>query len=93
VLVRVDEHAVVAADPAAERVEPLAQDGVAVVPAVPREPPFARLERRLRRVVAVRSGDDRARAGSSFSGWHETSGWAIVNRMSAKSPRAFRSRM
>ncbi len=31
--------------------------------------------------------------GSSVSGWHETSGRAIVNRMSAKSPRALRSAM
>ena len=30
---------------------------------------------------------------SSVSGWQETSGWAIVKRMSAKSPRARRSRM
>ena len=30
---------------------------------------------------------------SSSSGWHETSGRAIVKRMSAKSPRARRSRM
>ena len=29
----------------------------------------------------------------SVSGWQETSGWAIVKRMSAKSPRAWRARM
>ena len=31
--------------------------------------------------------------GSSVSGWHECSGCAMVNFMSAKSPRARRSRM
>ena len=31
--------------------------------------------------------------GSSVSGWHETSGCAIVKRMSAKRPRSRRSRM
>ena len=30
--------------------------------------------------------------GSSVSGWQETSGRAIVNLISAKSPRALRSR-
>ena len=47
----------------------------------------------LRRVVAQGGRDDRSCAVESFSGWQETSGRAIVNRIRPKSPRALRSRM
>ncbi len=62
VLVRVDQHAVAAAEAPAEQVEPLAQHGVGVVPGVAREPalPHARLG--PGRVVAERRRDDRPRA-------------------------------
>ena len=40
VVVRVDEHAVRAAEPPAERVEPLAQERVVVAPRVARQPPL-----------------------------------------------------
>ena len=61
VVVLVDEHAVLAAEPAPERVQLLAQLGVGVEPRVARQPTLARLALGLRRVVAERGGDDRAR--------------------------------
>ena len=62
-LVRVDEHAVVRAEPASELVEPFTQNGVAVVPGVPGQPSRSRLERRLGHEVAMRGRDDGARPG------------------------------
>ncbi len=61
VLVRIDEHAVVAAKPAAEHVEPLAQRRVPIGPGVARKSSLPRLERCLRLPVAERGGDDGAR--------------------------------
>ena len=58
VLVRVDEDAVGRAELAAERVELLAQLGVAVVPGVARQPAVARRTLGLREVVAEGGGDD-----------------------------------
>ena len=46
VVVRVDEHAIAAAEPPAERVEPLAQERVVVAPRVARQPPLPRLRLR-----------------------------------------------
>ena len=63
VLVRVDEHAVGAAQPLAERVELLAQLGVVVGPRVAGQPSLARRRLGAGRVVAERGRDDRARAG------------------------------
>ena len=60
-LVRVDEHAVVASEAAAQLLELRPQLRVAVVPRVAREPAFAGGGLAPRRVVAERSGDDRAR--------------------------------
>ena len=61
VVVRVDEHAVLAAEPPAERVELLPQRCVGVEPGVARQPSLPRPALRLRRVVAERRGDDRSR--------------------------------
>src|SRR5439155_11937314 len=61
VIVLVDEHAVLAAEPPAERLELLAELRVRVEPGVARKPTLAGLELGLRRVVAESSGDDRAR--------------------------------
>src|SRR5690348_17896185 len=58
----VDEDAVLAAQVAAERVEPLAQLAVAVAPRVARQPPLPRAGLRRRRPVAERGRDDGARA-------------------------------
>ena len=58
VLVRVDEHAVGRAERAAERVELLAQLGVAVVPGVARQPAVAGGPLGLREPVAERRRDD-----------------------------------
>ena len=60
VLVRVDEHAVGAAEAPAERVEALAQLRVGVVPGVARQAALARPGRRRGRVVAERRRDDGA---------------------------------
>ncbi len=78
VLVRVDEHAVGAAERAAERVELLAQLRVAVVPGVARQPPLprpglrdpgrstrARRRRRCARRAGAAPGDRRRRAAPS----------------------------
>jgi hypothetical protein len=62
VLVRVDDHAVAAAEPAPERVQALAQLRVTVAPRVPREPSLPRSERRFRLPVAEGGGDDAPRA-------------------------------
>ena len=94
VLVLVDEHAVLAAEPPAELVELLAELRVArrtrcsaaAAPAPAAAPARARSSRAPRRRRC-------ARRGAASPGWHETSGCAIVKRMSAKSPRARRSRM
>ena len=61
VVVLVDEHAVLAAEPAAERVELLAELRVRVEPRVAGQPALARLQVGLRRVVAERGGDHCAR--------------------------------
>ena len=52
----------VEAELTSEPVEGLAQNRVGVGPRVARQASFARLERRLRRVVAIRGRDDGARA-------------------------------
>ena len=63
VLVRVDEHSERGAERAAERVELLAQLGVAVVPGVARQPPRGPTGRgRLRAPVTERRRDDAAGA-------------------------------
>ena len=94
VVVLVDEHAVLAAEPAAERVELLAELRVRVEPRVARQPALAPAPGR----APARSSRARRRPlcrafGSSVSGWQETSGRAIVNLISAKSPRSLRSAM
>jgi hypothetical protein len=63
VLVRIHEHAIAAAEAAAESVQLLAQLLVGVVPRVARQAPAARLRRRSRCVVAESGGHDRARSG------------------------------
>ena len=60
-----------------------------VAPGVPRQASLARARLRPGRPVAERRRDDGARApSSSVSGWHETSGCAIVNRIDPNRPRA-----
>ena len=61
-LVRVDEHAVRAAEPAAELVEPFPQHGVVVTPGVAGQRPFAGAGLRPIPEVAQRGRDDGARA-------------------------------
>src|SRR4029077_17694344 len=61
VLVRVDEHAVGASEPAAERVELLAQGFIGVEPRVPRQPAVAGRPLWLWEPVAERGRDDGAR--------------------------------
>ena len=68
VLVRVDEDAVVPAEPSAELVELRAQLRVAVEPGVARKAPRAGGPLRLGRVVAERGRDDRARTGQQRLG-------------------------
>ena len=63
VVVGVDEHAVLAAEPAPELVELLAQLGVAVGPRVARQPPLPRPRLGRRPVVAERRRDHRPRSG------------------------------
>jgi hypothetical protein len=62
VLVRVDEHAVGAAEPPAQRLELLAQVGVGVPPRVAGQAALAGARRGTGRVVAERRRDDGARA-------------------------------
>ena len=62
VLVRIDEHAIRAADLTAERVELLPELRVRVPPRVAREPPMAGRPVRLGRVVTERRRNDGARA-------------------------------
>ena len=68
VLVRVDEHAVGAAEAPAERVEALAELRVGVVPGVARQAPLARPGGRRGRVVAERGRDDGAGIGQQRLG-------------------------
>jgi hypothetical protein len=68
VLVLVHEHAVVAPEPPAERVELLAQPGVAVRPRVARQPALGSRRLGPGRVVALGGGDDRARTGEQRLG-------------------------
>ena len=92
VLVRVDEHAVGAAEAPPEHVELLAQLRVSVVPGVARKPSLPASSGVSGSPVAERGGDDAcARRASSVSGWHERSGCAIVNFMSGEEPAARRS--
>src|SRR3954447_6927353 len=60
-LVRIDEHAVVPAEPSAEGVELRPELRVGVVPRVARQPTVAGRPFRLRRVVTKRGRDDGAR--------------------------------
>ena len=62
VVVRVDEHAVGAAEPAAERVQALPQERVVVAPRVPRQPPLPGRRLGPARVVAERRRDHGPRA-------------------------------
>ena len=61
VLVLVDEHAVAAAELAAERIEALAQEGVVVAPRVAWQPPLPPLRLRALDPVAESGRDDRPR--------------------------------
>src|SRR5439155_12532011 len=61
VLVGVDEDAVLAAEPASQLVQALAEHGVAVVPGVTRQSPLSLFDRGLRRVVAVGRRHDSSR--------------------------------
>jgi hypothetical protein len=63
VVVLVHEHPVVAAQPAPERVELLAELRVGVEPRVARQPAFAPVELGLGAVVAEGGRDDRPRVG------------------------------
>jgi hypothetical protein len=60
-LVRVDEHAVLAAEHAPDRIELLAQLRIGVFPRVARQAPLPRGKRRLGSPVAERGRDDAAR--------------------------------
>ena len=60
-LVGVDEDAVLAAEPASQLVQALAEHGVAVVPGVTRQSPLSLFDRGLRRVVAVGRRHDSSR--------------------------------
>ena len=93
-LVLVHEDAIAAAERAAQRLEALAQERVVVAPRVAREAALAGPG--LRRVgpVAEGRGDDGPRgAVEQQLGMARDVGRAIVNLMSAKSPRPRRSRM
>ncbi len=68
VLVRVDEHAVLAAEPPPQLVELLAQLGVCVDPRVARQPPVTVRTVWLVGVVAERGRDDGARLGQQRLG-------------------------
>ena len=59
-MVGVDEHPVRAAEPPAERIQALAEEGVVVAPRVPGHPSLSRPRGRARGVVAERGRDDRA---------------------------------